>query len=181
MTMASRKKNSRENEGEGVVSEVLHETVVPRSFNPVKGPIGWWRDSLSSAFNAGGGGQLRRINRMFSGVFRFIRSLPAGRSPKADSAPDMGNFRDVILHWGISEDQVDHVARLMMVESIFFLLLAALGFWGLFRWSAAPVPTVESLMVVVVGSLGFVTRFWRSWCLRRREFIPFVRWIIGLR
>jgi hypothetical protein len=132
---------------------------------------------------------LQRIKKAFSGtgknICEAVKTLrhPCRNVIRIDdpAAPDMTNFRDVLRHWEVDEDDIPSIIRMLYGEMAFYSVLpAGLGSWFLWRAFAlsAPFDLFTGVCLVGLAATVIATRFWRIRVLKNRRFILFYDWIL---
>lgn len=111
-----------------------------------------------------------------------ICNIWRSRNPQAEGAPDMRDFREVLLCWGIDntpqavQQAVVGLWRRCLLSctmAIVFLAVVLISWEG--RTSQTLVVT-SSIMLIIVS---LTTHIWRIQVLTRRRFILFWEWILG--
>lgn len=95
-------------------------------------------------------------------------------------APAIFPFEEVLEEWGIAEWQIRRVRLYLVIETVGYAVicvvsLTVLAFVSMPYWGSL----IVAPAVTVMAAVGAVVRFWRSEVLRRREWIPIGRWLLG--
>lgn len=118
-----------------------------------------------------------RINITSStGQFRqHLRTLKHNRDPWTTNAPDMSDFRQALLHWGLKTNEIDRCVRGMQNQMFFFALL---GLWGIYLLTGSLFAQLNGLPLTLISFIMVVTRLWRIQILVNRRFVFFKDWFL---
>lgn len=104
-----------------------------------------------------------------------LRELKQNRDPWMEGAPDMSDFRQVLIHWGINENDVGRVVKGMKTQMFIFALL---GIWGVYNLTGTTMAVLHGIPLTLLGLLIVTTRFWRVQVLENRQFVYFKDWFL---
>lgn len=111
-----------------------------------------------------------------TGQFRqHLRTLKHNRDPWAGNAPDMSDFRQVLMHWGIHKSDIANYVRGMQNQMFIFALL---GLWGVYLLTGSLFAQLNGLPLALLGFVMVVTRLWRIQILVNRRFVFFKDWFL---
>nr|WP_320016752.1 hypothetical protein [uncultured Desulfobacter sp.] len=108
-------------------------------------------------------------------IKNYYRKFKEDRDPWDEGAPDMADFRQVLMHWGITKKQLPVVRRRLAVKATLFAILAIWGCWYLLTkdsWVSAGIPAIIS------GSTVAICNGWRAQVLYRERFTYFKDWFL---
>jgi len=104
-----------------------------------------------------------------------LQGLKQNRDPWDEAAPDMSDFKQVLFHWGITENEIERVVRGMKAQLILF---ACLGFWGAYLLTGSQYVRLNGIPLTFIGLVIVITRLWRVQVLERRLFVFFKDWFL---
>jgi len=92
-----------------------------------------------------------------------------------EGAPDMSDFRQVLIHWSINENDIGRVVKGMKTQMFIFALL---GIWGAYNLTGTTMAVLHGIPLTLLGLLIVTTRFWRVQVLENRQFVYFKDWFL---
>ena len=118
----------------------------------------------------------KHIKSSSSQLRLHLRDLKQNRDPWMEGAPDMTNFKQVLVHWGIHPKELYRVIKGMKIQLVFFALL---GLWGVYNLTGTTTLSVlYGIPLTVVGLVIVITRLWRVQILKNRQFVYFKDWFL---
>lgn len=115
------------------------------------------------------------INSSAGQFQQHLRGLKNNRDPWAVNAPDMADFRQVLMHWGINKYDIGNYVRGMQNQMFIFALL---GLWGVYLLTGSLFAQLNGLPLTLIGFIMVVTRIWRIQILVNRRFVFFKDWFL---
>jgi hypothetical protein len=114
-------------------------------------------------------------------IKNYVTVMGANRDLHDQNAPDMNDFSEVLIHWGIARGQVQNVCRTIKIQ----LFLAAIGwllscagiYYGMRSGSVFAV--YNTFLIFLLCSVVIVCRSWRLHVLKNEKFVLFKDWLRG--
>ena len=115
-------------------------------------------------------------------IVELVEQMRSNRDPKAQNAPDLKNFKQILEHWEISEDEIKPVMKGFRIQVILFSVMGIIGLVQLVKGIANShiLQMVNGSVLVTLAVVIGLTRAWRISVLKNKKFKYFKDWLLNL-